>query len=131
MADAVIKKGMAFTDWIIPSHSQNDGNDTSFDIDQTKVQILKILDDADSIGVRVWIWTYWRGINTGVSANDAQLEEYINWIRALCASGRANIIDIAENWIRSTYSSDSNVHPNTAGIAYCEQVAINEIRRQL
>jgi lysophospholipase L1-like esterase len=131
VADAVIKKGMAFTDWVIPSHSHNDSNGTDFDLDQTKVQILKVLDEADSLGVQVWIWTHWLGTTTGSPASDPEIETYLTWIRSICAQGRANLVDIAANWISATYSSDGNVHPNAAGIAYNKTVVNSALRRYL
>lgn len=129
--DQVFKKGARFTDWLVPSHSANDVNDTDFDLDQTKVQMQRILDEADSLGVTVWIWTYWRGINTGFSANDAQIEEYLEWIRDICTQGRAKLVDIAANWSRASYTVDSNVHPNATGIAYCKSVFISALSANL
>lgn len=118
MLDNVVSEGMKFTDWIISSHSENDANGTTFDINKTKLQVLKVLNDAEYLGVTVWIYTHWKGVH---GADDPELLAYIQWIRDLCGKGRAKLVDVAANW-QDSYSSDGGIHANTTGIAYCKSV---------
>lgn len=118
MLDSVIAEGMGFTDWIIGSHSTNDSVRTTFEVNKNKLQILRVLNEADSLGVTVWIYTHWSGIH---GADDPEVVEYLTWIRGICSQGRAKLIDVSANWL-DAYSSDGGTHANTTGIAYCKDL---------
>lgn len=118
MLDSVLSEGMSFTDLIIGSHSTNDFVRTTFEANKNKLQILRVLNDADKLGITVWIYTHWSGIH---GADDPEVVAYLTWIRGLCSNGRAKLIDVAANWLDS-YSSDGGTHANATGIAYCKDL---------
>lgn len=127
IVDQVLRKGMRFTDWIIPTHSQNDYPDVTLELDRTRIQMLRILNEAERLGVTVWFYTHWAGVH---GADNALIIAYTNWIRSLCAQGRAKLVDVAANW-QDSYSSDSGVHANTEGIDYCKNVMTEALRKNL
>lgn len=130
MMDMVLKKGLRPTDALFPSHSSNDNPTTMYDFDQLRVQMLERVKLCNDLGITPWIWTHFYGVVNGVTGvgNSPTEAEYLNWIRELCASGKAKLVDIAAGWIRATMRSNDNTHPNTVGVAYCEGVFLNALQ---
>ena len=130
MMDMVLKKGLRPTDVLFPSHSSNDNPNTVYDFDQLRAQMLERIKLCNELGITPWIWTHFYGVNNGVTGanNSPQEADYLNWIRAICATGKAKLVDIAAGWVRSTMRSNDNTHPNATGIAYCTNVFLNALK---
>lgn len=125
--DQGVFKGMRFSDWVLGNFSHNDYPDAYLEIDRTKNQILRILNEADNLGVTVWLYTHWQGEH---GAGNAIIRELDNWTRSICAQGRAKLVDVAANWLDS-YSDDGGTHANTAGIDYCKSVMMAALSKNL
>lgn len=114
-----LKRGYRPTDVLIPSFSHNDfqtiPNKVGFD--RQRNRILQALDLCDSIGAKAWIWTHFRGTNTGVGPNDWTAIEFNQWVRSLCATGRATLVDVANGWNSATMVADDKTHFNELGKA--------------
>lgn len=128
-----LKRGYRPTDILIPSFSHNDfqtvPNKVGFD--RQRNRILQALDLADSIGAKVWLWTHFRGINRlGDGASDSTVVEFNNWIRGLCATGRAHLVDIAKDWNGTTMLAGDATHFSPTGIAYARGVFKTELQKE-
>jgi lysophospholipase L1-like esterase len=130
MMDMVLKKGLRPTDVLFPSHSSNDNPTTVYDYDQLRVQMLERIKLCNDLGITPWIWTHFYGVVNGpTGVGNLQPEaDYLNWIRALCATGKAKLVDIAAGWVRATMRSGDNTHPNATGVAYCTDVFLNALK---
>lgn len=124
MLDNVVQRGAPFSDWLIPSHSTNDATNTQLDVDVTKAQILQRVAEAARLGVKPWLWTHFYGVHgpVGTNGNDPEVMAYLDWVRALCATGAATLVDTAAGWVRASMLASDNTHPNEAGAAYMAEV---------
>jgi len=125
--DQAVFKGMRFTDWVLGDFSHNDYPDAYLEIDRVKNQILRILNEADNLGVTVWLYTHW---DSEHGAGNAIMRGLNNWTRSICAQGRAKLVDVAANW-QDSYSSDGGVHANATGISYCKDVMTAALSKNL
>lgn len=130
MMDMVLKKGLRPTDALFPTHSSNDNPTTVYDFDQLRVQLLERIKTCNDLGITPWIWTHFYGVVSGPTGvgNSPQEAAYLDWVRALCAAGKAKLVDIAKGWDRATMRSPDNTHPNATGIAYCTDVFLKALQ---
>ncbi|KAF1041315.1 MAG: hypothetical protein GAK35_03405 [Herbaspirillum frisingense] len=130
MMDAVLKRGLRPTDVLIPSHSTNDAPATVYDFDQLRVQLLERIKLCNDLAITPWIWTHFYGVVKGAGdpANNVAEAAYLDWVRALCAAGKAKLVDIAKGWDRASMRAADNTHPNATGIAYCTGVFLSALQ---
>lgn len=120
-----IKRGYRPTDVVIPSFSHNDFQNVPNKVgfDRQRNRILQALDLCDSIGAKAWIWTHFKGTNqNGDGVSDSTAVEFNNWARALCATGRAELVDIAKDWNGATMLESLKTHFNDTGKDYARGV---------
>lgn len=129
-----LKRGYRPTDVLLPSFSHNDfqtiPNKVGFD--RQRNRILQALDLCDSIGAKAWIWTHFRGTNTGVSPNDWTCIEFNQWIRDLAATTRRfTLVDVAKDWNSATMVASDQTHFNELGKAKAKTDFKNELMKEV
>lgn len=118
-------KGIRPTDIVIPSHSHNDtatavGNSLTDPVANrgqaarvyaaTKQRILETLTVCESFGIKCWIWTHFNGYHrTNLGPPEPETVLHLKWVRDLCATGRAKLIDITNDAFVAANGAGANL----------------------
>lgn len=147
----MLYRGMAPTDIVMPSHSHNDtatavGNSLTDPINnrgqaaaeysRQRQRILALLDVCDRLGAQAWIWTHFNGYHrTNLGPPEPETVLHLQWVRDLCATGRAKLIDITNDAFVAANGAGANLLEDDihftipAGRDYARAVAITSLKK--